>query len=392
MGIKGLKFMFSHKKLIMFFIITYFFIGSDVYAEGNSFPDIGNVGIGTKDPEAQLHIIDNDIPSSPQLRLQDSKRLWNIWGGENFIIQQKDENIIFLQGNTGNVGIATNNPEARLEVKARGADNKGLIGTSHDGVYGESTKTGGSGVAGIFNGAGGGNGVYGRYNPNGDYGILGSGYGAVFGHSKRDIAVRGYSDEGTAIRGKAGGNFAKAIHGEATGEKGVGIYAKGGPNGYGGVFLGNVVIKTLTGYRTLIELGEGLDFAEGFNVSEVTHIKPGSVLVIDPDHPGKLVMSNIAYDSKVAGIVAGANGQGSGVRLGADHHDFDVALAGRVFCNVDAFDAAIKPGDLLTTSETPGFAMKASDHSRAHGSILGKAMEPMKKGTRGQILVLVTLQ
>ena len=36
--------------------------------------------------------------------------------------------------------------------------------------------------------------------------------------------------------------------------------------------------------------------------------------------------------------------------------------------------------------------MKASDHGRAAGAILGKAMEPLARGQSGLILVLVTLQ
>jgi hypothetical protein len=76
-----------------------------------------------------------------------------------------------------------------------------------------------------------------------------------------------------------------------------------------------------------------------------------------------------------------------------DQFDFDVALAGRVYCNVDATrTAAVEPGDLLTTSATPGYAMKGTDYSRAQGAILGKAMERLDKGEKGQILVLVTLQ
>lgn len=31
-------------------------------------------------------------------------------------------------------------------------------------------------------------------------------------------------------------------------------------------------------------------------------------------------------------------------------------------------------GDLLTTSDTPGHAMKVTDHAKAQGTILGKAM------------------
>ena len=142
----------------------------------------------------------------------------------------------------------------------------------------------------------------------------------------------------------------------------------------------------------VLELGEGLDYAEGFDLSEETSIEPGTVLIIDPENPGKLAVSTTAYDSKVAGIVAGAKGLGSGVRLGSDDFDSDVALAGRVYCNVDASEMDIKPGDLLTTSLIPGYAMKATDYQRAQGAILGKAMESLEKGQQGKILVLVTLQ
>jgi hypothetical protein len=141
-----------------------------------------------------------------------------------------------------------------------------------------------------------------------------------------------------------------------------------------------------------MELGEGLDYAEGFDLSDPDRAEPGAVLVIDPHNPGKLRLSDTPYDIKVAGIVAGANGLGSGVRLGAGGFDHDVALAGRVYCNVDATEEAVEAGDLLTTSSLPGHAMKVSDHARAQGAILGKAMTGLGKGSKGQILVLVTLQ
>lgn len=63
-----------------------------------------------------------------------------------------------------------------------------------------------------------------------------------------------------------------------------------------------------------------------------------------------------------------------------------------MYCNVDATSGAVQPGDLLTTSGTPGYAMKVADHNQAQGAILGKAMQPLKQGDKGQILVLVTLQ
>ena len=69
----------------------------------------------------------------------------------------------------------------------------------------------------------------------------------------------------------------------------------------------------------------------------------------------------------------------------------NVALSGRVYVKANTSAGPIAPGDLLTTSEIPGEAMKAADHQRAQGSILGKAMTPLDEGT-GMVLVLVTLQ
>lgn len=68
-----------------------------------------------------------------------------------------------------------------------------------------------------------------------------------------------------------------------------------------------------------------------------------------------------------------------------------MALSGRVYVRADATFGAIKPGDLLTTSDTPGHAMKVTDHLQAQGAILGKAMSALDDG-RGFVLVLVTLQ
>jgi hypothetical protein len=69
----------------------------------------------------------------------------------------------------------------------------------------------------------------------------------------------------------------------------------------------------------------------------------------------------------------------------------NVALTGRVYVQADSSNGPIKPGDMLTTSSTPGRAMKVSDHVRAQGAILGKAMTSLKEG-EGLVLVLVTLQ
>jgi hypothetical protein len=68
-----------------------------------------------------------------------------------------------------------------------------------------------------------------------------------------------------------------------------------------------------------------------------------------------------------------------------------VALSGTVYCQVDARQEPIRVGDLLTTSATPGHAMKASDPLQAFGAVIGKALQPLPAGT-GLIPILVALQ
>ena len=135
------------------------------------------------------------------------------------------------------------------------------------------------------------------------------------------------------------------------------------------------------------------NLAEPFKLAGES-VPKGSVVVIDQDHPGQLKLNTTAYDTRVAGIVSGANGVHPGIALHQDdvmNGDQNVALTGRVYVQADATYGAIKPGDLLTSSDTPGHAMKVADHARAQGAILGKAMSGLKKG-KGLVLVLVSLQ
>ena len=69
----------------------------------------------------------------------------------------------------------------------------------------------------------------------------------------------------------------------------------------------------------------------------------------------------------------------------------NVALTGRVYVQADAFNGAIAPGDMLTTSSFPGYAMRVTDHTKSVGAILGKAMSRLDEG-KGLVLMLVTLQ
>ncbi|NJM93520.1 MAG: hypothetical protein HC842_01640 [Cytophagales bacterium] len=150
---------------------------------------------------------------------------------------------------------------------------------------------------------------------------------------------------------------------------------------------GNVTVN-------VIEIRGGSDLAETFDVIE--HPEPGMLVSIDPTHEGKLCISKTPYDKKVAGIISGAGGVNTGLKMGQEstlaHGEFAVALTGRVYCWVDASHDEIQPGDLLTTSSTPGYAMKVRDSSQAQGAIIGKAMTPLKEKSKGLVLVLVSLQ
>ncbi len=151
-----------------------------------------------------------------------------------------------------------------------------------------------------------------------------------------------------------------------------------------------------TTHTKVLQILGGADLSEQFDVSSPDQeLLPGMTVCIDPNREGRLLLSRHSYDHRVAGIVSGAGGVKPGMLMAQEGSIADgghpVALTGRVYCWVDATYGPIAPGDLLTTSDTPGHAMKASDHVRAQGAILGKAMGHLETG-RGLVLVLVGLQ
>jgi hypothetical protein len=162
---------------------------------------------------------------------------------------------------------------------------------------------------------------------------------------------------------------------------------------------GRVVVRNATGKDTVTLDGKAGDIslanedcAEDFDVSQSAEVEPGTVVVIDQD--GQLQPSRDPYDKKVAGVISGAGNCRPGLVLGKKswHPDrLPVALVGKVYCKVDAQYSAIEIGDLLTTSPTPGHAMKADDPLKAFGAVIGKALCALKAG-QDLIPILVALQ
>ncbi len=145
-----------------------------------------------------------------------------------------------------------------------------------------------------------------------------------------------------------------------------------------------------------IQITGGADLSEKFEVAHSqSRIEPGMVVAIHPHDPGRLMISARAYDRRVAGVISGAGGVQPGMLMGQSgtlaDGDQPVALSGRVYVWADASNGPIAAGDLLTTSNVPGHAMKVTKHGKAQGAILGKAMTGLSSG-RGLVLVLVTLQ
>ena len=164
---------------------------------------------------------------------------------------------------------------------------------------------------------------------------------------------------------------------------GVGVVGSGGV--LAGRFDGDVEV---TGDITLV----GQDCAEDFDMAEAEPLESGTVVVIDEE--GALRQSWQAYDKRVAGVISGAGGYKPGLILGkgeSQANRMPVALMGKVGCRVDAQYSPIEVGDLLTTSPTPGQAMKAADPIKAFGAVIGKALRPLKEG-QGTVPILVALQ
>jgi hypothetical protein len=306
-----------------------------------------------------------------------------------------------------------------------------IRGTNASSVLELVNTTGGAGVAGYSRGTAGNSwGVHGQSeNSIGVHGYSVNGGTGVFGNSPKGTGVFGASEEqsggfftskngnGAYIESNSGrrlfdGAALQVMH--KNGGSGIAIWARSaGTNPANPVLVlespGGSLIKGFGGnggeHEFIVEndgsiggkqltITGGSDLAERFSQADGTVAEPGTVMVIDADHPGHIKPSTGAYDRKVAGIVSGAGDIRPGLTLhqeGVAEGDTVMAIAGRVYVKAEALSSPIAPGDLLTTSDIPGLAMKASDDARSHGAVIGKAMTGLESGT-GLVLVIVNLQ
>jgi len=165
---------------------------------------------------------------------------------------------------------------------------------------------------------------------------------------------------------------------------------------------------------------DSCDLAETFFAVET--LEPGTVVSLDVNLPEGVRSATSAYDDTVVGVVSTKPGfLMGGPRADAypfirerltlqqgntddptvaqrlqeleeildnwPRGDVNVALAGRVPVKVDASYGSIEPGDPLTSSPTPGHAMKAT----RPGTIIGMALSGLESG-QGEVLVFPSLR
>jgi hypothetical protein len=385
--------------------------GASTYYNG------GNVGIGTSTPANKLTV----VAAGYGMEQTDGTRRMSTYvsasGGWLGTISN-DPLSFFINGGgsamtitTGNkVGIGTTTPGGKLTVLSGNSvfsgygiehtDGNVRLTTFIDTAYGGWFGTRSAHALNFFVNDGlpsmaidiSGNVVM---TPNGGTG----GYGSTFfgtPNGESGMTIKGYGGSPNRADVRFNGSSIKMVAGPGSGPP-------GSINGIAVTTAGNVGIGTDTPVSKLdvrgttrtcvLTITGGCDLAEPFPMDANTAAK-GSVMIIDDENPGRLKLSDRAYDTRVAGIVSGANGINPGISLqqeGVLEGGQNVALTGRVYVLADATRGTIKPGDLLTTSDTPGHAMKVADSAKAQGAILGKAMSALKDG-RGMVLVLVTLQ
>lgn len=322
--------------------------------------------------------------------------------------------VVGVAGDSGRFGVIGSNATNPAFGFLGGND---LQFTQHAGAYGESDQQGvmglttvpkGTGVYGGGTTAAGGDQIGVRGETVTNVGVFGHSFGAGNG-------VNGRSDgNGFGVKGDSPGGFA-AVHGNG-GKNGVwgftvsatdsGVFAQNDGDGFGvaGVSKGGIGVLGRGGrlagrFEGDVEVTGDIrfikgDIAEEFPVAtaDLSTVEPGTVMVLNAE--GALQHSERPYDKRVAGVVSGAGEYKAAIILdkqSSQETRMPIAVVGKTYCKADAQYGSIEVGDLLTTSPTPGHAMKAGDSARAFGAVIGKALRPLEQG-QGLVPILIALQ
>jgi hypothetical protein len=163
---------------------------------------------------------------------------------------------------------------------------------------------------------------YKGFNP--ELGVMSQSFGPVKGIAGLEIRVKGSKDQGIYIKGSGG-----------------------------------------------TTVGTG-DLAELYYSSQKLEL--GDLVGIDPERPGAVIRSDLAYENSLIGVVSA---KPFALLMALSQEKLDnpnyhpVSLAGKMLVKISLENGPIKAGDPLTSSSAPGYAMKATKSSR----IIGHAFE-----------------
>jgi hypothetical protein len=311
-------------------------------AQQNTFPNSGNVGIGTTTPATALEV-------NGETRLDGNLSVGNGTAGD----------IVSFRGDGAGPFVGSYN-----SVPLR-------LGTT----YAERMRITATGYVGI-----------GRTNPTAVLQVVNSVNADGQVGFQVNQATGGDLDLTAArIQSTDDGNYIRFLHKTSSWSSGDYIDANGLFNDK---YSGNVGIGTTTP-------GEKLDVAGNIKLSG------GGASIVFPNGSAQSVAwtgtsTDSAYSVRRRLLVAGVYSTRPGVlgrrQLGQkSDQEIPMAMVGIVPTKVSAENGPIKRGDLLVTSSTAGNAMKGTDSSRMLGAVVGKAMGMLDTGT-GVIDVLVSLQ
>lgn len=228
----------------------------------------------------------------------------------------------------------------------------------------------------------------------------------VWGSSRDDVGIYGKSQNDYGVQGEGGtvGVFASVTTGTAFRGQGQSTLLElydTSPSSNRRFYVNNDgYVYTDGSYNCglgagCFNTGTGADVAERVDTSEA--LEAGDVVAIDLEHPGAFRLSREAFSTLVAGVVSTNPAitmnnndlveNDTGVRT--DNRPM-LALVGQVPVKVSTENGAIRPGDLLVASNTPGHAMRAGDDPPP-GAIIGKALGSLEAG-QGVITMLVMLR
>lgn len=282
------------------------------------------------------------------------------------------------------------------------------------GVQGLSDSTEGRGVRGWVSSTSGttygvvglsfstdGTGVYGHVDTDTGvtYGVLGrvqsiDGYAGFFDNpAGTGLFVTNNSPYTNTYMGNDGNGPVLTLRNGGTGDSGDG----------GGYFI--QAVNSTQDDNQFSVTSDGTVYADGTFTSPAADLaemmvaapglEAGEVLVIGPD--GILQRSTEVCQTSLAGVYSTQPAfLGGAAESGTNPGEVPLTITGVAPVKVSAENGPIQPGDVLTTSLTPGHAMKADPLSLdgasfyPPGCLLGKALEELDQGT-GLILVLLVL-